>query len=105
MEEDAQNKQDSIDASSLISAMKEKVKEDKPEEIQSHLSYQDFKALKRSKYHEKQNLYDKSFVLLNKKTNSVVELRGVSSTHACKFIGWRPRHVQLLETRSHDKKD
>jgi hypothetical protein len=105
MNEDLQEQKNTLDSNSLISAMKEEVKESEPEEIQTHLTYDDFKALKRSKYHQIQNQFNESFVLLNKKTNSVVELKAVSVRQACKFIGWRPRHVQLLETRSHEKND
>jgi len=105
MEKDPQKKLDVIDSNSLISAMQKKVGKEEPEEVQAHLSYDDFKALKRSKYHDKQNQFSESFVILNKKTNSVVELKAASVVQACKFIGWRPRHVQLLETRSHEKND
>lgn len=66
------------------------------------LTIKEANALKYSRYEEKiahNNKFKKAFVIRNKKTNQVVELRAASSFHACKIIGWRPRKVQVLSVR------
>ncbi len=66
------------------------------------LTQKEAKALKRSRYQNEianNNRFKKAYVIRNKKTNQVVELRAASSLHACKIIGWRPRRVQVLATR------
>ncbi|MFA7219159.1 MAG: hypothetical protein WC119_01395 [Synergistaceae bacterium] len=63
----------------------------------TQLNWKDVKSLKRSRYFEKKDKYEKAFVLRNKKTGAIVEIQAVSTIDACKSIGWRPRHVKLLE--------
>jgi hypothetical protein len=63
------------------------------------LGWREAKALKRSKYSEKQSSYKTEFILANKKTGQIAEIKGISFLHACNSIGWRDRHVQVLEIK------
>ena len=60
------------------------------------LTRRDYQSLKKSKYSDVFKKYDKSFVLKNKKTGAIAEIRGVNAFHACKFIGWKPQQVKVL---------
>ena len=62
-----------------------------------HLSKKEITTLKRSKYEEEVKKYDVSYVIQNKKTGMVVEMKAASEVHACKMIGWRPKNCKLLE--------
>jgi hypothetical protein len=55
------------------------------------------KHLKRAKYDTKTNIYDKAYVIENKKTKTIIEVKASSSTHACSIAGWRPRHTKLID--------
>ena len=61
------------------------------------LTWKEIKALKDSKYADKQDSYPKSYVMYNKRTKQLIEIRGFSALHACKSIGWRLRHVQIIK--------
>jgi len=41
----------------------------------------------------------KTYVIRNKKTGKIAEIRAASPVHACGLIGWRPRHTVVLETK------
>ena len=60
----------------------------------------EIRALRRSKYDEIANKFDKIFTLSHK-SGKIVEIRAASSVHACKIIGWRPRHVKVVEVKSY----
>ncbi len=64
----------------------------------------DTRSLKASRYGEIKDKFSTTFVIKNKKTGMIVELKAASSTHACKLIGWRPNNVKLIEVRE-GKKD
>jgi len=61
------------------------------------LTYKEMKALKRSRYHEIFEKFDTSYVLENKKTGQIVEIRAASSLHACNIIGWKKNKVRILK--------
>jgi len=63
------------------------------------LSNKEMKSLISSKYEQKAPLYKKSFVIKNKRTGMIVELRAVSAVHAANFIGWKPRHTVLIKEK------
>ena len=69
------------------------------EEATPVLSMKEVKALMHSKYEEKAPLYKKSFVIKNKRTGMIVELRAISHVQAAHFIGWRPRHTILIKEK------
>jgi len=66
---------------------------------QAVLSEKDVRSLVKSRYEQNHRKYRNAFLLMHIKTKKMVEIRGVSSLHACKQIGWRPRHVKLLAER------
>jgi hypothetical protein len=71
----------------------------KEEGAQEFITEKDSKALVRSKYEAKHGKFPKAFLLQNKKSKALVELRGFTSVHACSMIGWRPRHVKCIAER------
>jgi hypothetical protein len=70
--------------------------EEKQETV--NLTRNDFKALMRTKYFELKDKYKKAYILKNKKTGVVAEIQASSATHACSFIGWRPKNVTIIDT-------
>jgi len=64
---------------------------------QTTLTIKEFKALKRAKYDEIVKKFPLAYVLKNKRTGMVVQIQAVSYLHACNIIGWRQRHVKLIE--------
>jgi len=66
------------------------------------LTWKEAKALKQAKYADKiadNKKFKNIYVIRNKKTNQVVELRAASPVHAANIIGWRPRRIQVLDVR------
>jgi len=63
------------------------------------LTWKEAKALKRARYEEKiahnENI-KQAYVIRNKRTNQVVELRALSACHAANIIGWKLRKCQVL---------
>lgn len=80
----------------------QKQKEDEQEKV--IISHKEFKSLKRAKYGENHERFDKLFTIKNKKTGKVVAIRAASVIMACNTIGWRPRHVTLIEETIIDNK-
>jgi hypothetical protein len=67
-------------------------------ERQDGLDAIDLANLRKNKYEEVQKKYTDVFILKHKNfPNKVVELKAASSVHACNLIGWRPRHVELVQ--------
>ena len=60
------------------------------------LTWKEMKALKRARYHEIIEKFNKAFLLKNRRTGQVVEIRAASAFHACKIIGWKPNRTKLL---------
>lgn len=67
------------------------------EQRQPTITIKELKALKRARYDKIVDKFQFAYIIQNKKTGLVVEIRAASSYHACKIIGWRPRHVRVLE--------
>ena len=64
------------------------------------LTEKEFKALKNARYEQSimnNPRFKKAYVLLNKKTKQIVEIRAASSFHACNIIGWKPKKVRVLQ--------
>lgn len=61
----------------------------------THLDRKDMHSLKMSRYKDLSGRFTKSYVLQHK-SGKIVELKAASALHACKFIGWRHRHVKVL---------
>jgi len=64
------------------------------------LTRKEFKHLKRARYNETKDKFDKSFVLLNEKTGQIVEINAASSYHAANIIGWKSRVTRVLEVKT-----
>jgi len=75
------------------------------EEQAPTITIKDFKALKRSGYEKIADKFQYAYVIRNKKTGVVVEIRAASSVHACNIIGWRPKNTQLIEVIDTKKKE
>jgi len=69
------------------------------EQPQAQITWKEIKALKRSRYFEKKDNFPKAYLLKHKRTGAIAEVQGASSVHACGFIGWKPRHVTVLEVK------
>lgn len=64
------------------------------------LTEKEFKALKNSRYEQtimNNPRFKKAYVLLNRKTKQIVEIRAASSFHACNIIGWKANKVVVLQ--------
>ena len=75
---------------------------DTSEDEPAPLTWKEAKALKRSRYEEKaakNDKYTKMYIIRNKRTNQIVELRAASSLHAANIIGWKPRKIEVLDVR------
>ena len=60
----------------------------------------DLANLRNNNYENVQQNFDRIFVLKHRKfENKLVELRAASAWHACRLVGWRPRHTILVEER------
>jgi hypothetical protein len=70
-----------------------------PEEQIPPLTHREMKALKRSRYEQSAPKWNEVFVIQNKRTKQIAELRAMSAVHAANLIGWRPRQVKLLERK------
>lgn len=71
---------------------------DKPKKHeQAYLSKKEVANLKRNGYEQAMRLFKETYVILNKKTGMVVEMKAASSTHACNMIGWRPKNCKLMK--------
>ncbi len=72
------------------------------EEPPPPLTYKEARALKKARYEDviKNPKFKQSFVLLNKKTGQIVEIKAASSFHACNIIGWKPNKVTILAINS-----
>jgi len=65
------------------------------------LTYREMKSLKKNRYEEIMDnpKCTKSYVLKNKKTGQIVEIKAFSSFHACNIIGWKPNKVSVIEEK------
>ena len=66
------------------------------EEVVPAVGWKEIKALKRARYGEIAEKFNKAFVIKKKKTGQIVAIRAASAVHACRIIGWKPNHVVLI---------
>lgn len=78
---------------------KKSKKKKKDEEVEVPLTWREGRALKKAKYDKIASKFNTAFVLKNKKTGQVAEVRAASSFHACNIIGWKPNKVKVIETK------
>jgi len=85
----------------------QEIQQEKPKEIPP-LTFKEMKALKRSRYQEdimNNTKFKKAYLLVNKKTGQMAEIRAASSCHACNIIGWKHNHVRLISERDVTEKE
>lgn len=96
-----ENKQTDSESSSRgeseAQPFKKSIAEMEEEQRQPTITIKELKALKRARYSDIANKFRYAYVLRNKKTGLVVELRAASSLHACNMIGWRKNNARLIE--------
>jgi len=63
------------------------------------LTWKEERALKKARYNEIFPKFKKAYVLRNKRTGQIAEIRAASSFHACNIIGWKMRKVEVLEIK------
>ena len=82
-------------SSPKVSLPHEKEKEPAP------LTFKEEKALKKAGYEKimEEKKFKKIFVLKNKKTNQIAEIRAASSFHACNIIGWKSNKVVIIQEK------
>jgi len=85
---------DAMRANNLLDATKRIDKKKTPE---VHVGHDEFKAMRKQKYKEKKEILDTSYVIQNKRTGQIVEIKALSSIMAAKTVGWRPRHTKVLQ--------
>ena len=83
----------------VLDSQRLKEQKEKQESEVNAVSWREMKALKRAKYDKIAPKCDKSYLLHNKKLGMMVEIRGFSSVHACNMVGWKPRHVKVIEEK------
>ena len=74
------------------------------EKERTSIGLMEMKSLKNSKYDKLKDKWPNSYVLKHK-SGKIAELHAVSSIHACKLIGWRPRHVKIISENKIKKDD
>lgn len=67
------------------------------------ISDREVRRLNANGYNQVSTKFNTAFVLLNKKTGKLVELWAASDVHACRLIGWNPKHAVVLRRREREK--
>lgn len=94
-----------IDASGEFPVVPTETLEDIKSQIHDTMSHdkshflmpKDVRALKYNKYDKIAGNFANAYVIKNNKTGQIVELRASNVFHASNLIGWRPRHVSLID--------
>lgn len=90
MNDDTTNKlADAMKANNLLNATKTNRKKEVT------VGSNEFKAMKKQNYDKNESPI--SYVIQNTKTGAIVEIKAVSPLLAAKTVGWRPRHVKVLQ--------
>ena len=87
---------ESMRANNLLDAATKKAIA-KPESKGGQVGSKEFKAMKKSGYNDNKDDLDTSYVIQNKKTKAIVEVKALSPIMAAKTVGWRPRHTKVLQ--------
>lgn len=61
------------------------------------ITNKDLRNLKRNKYEKIRANFSESYVIKNKKTGQIVEIKAANSYHACTLIGWRPQNCKVID--------
>jgi len=105
MEEVSKEVKVSTKATAELDDLKEQIQEgiDAEQAVIPPIGHKEIKSLNRNKYETISKNFDTIFLIQNKRTQQIVELRAASSVHACNLIGWKPKHVRVLEEKSTNK--
>lgn len=66
---------------------------------QSLVSFKDSQNLKKNRYFEIKDKYETAYILQNKKTGRIVEIKAATPYHAMRLVGWKPK--QTVQLGSH----
>jgi len=66
------------------------------------LTKKEIYSLKTHKYENATKKYKTSYVILNKKTGLIVEMKAASAVHACSMIGWKSKNCKLIKETIHE---
>ena len=99
MDSKDQNNVESATNEELSSASNSSEVTDVAEDTSTPLDYRDHKNLSKNKYDEVRKKFKNVYVLRHR-SGKVAELNAASPLHACKLIGWRPRHVKVVRTEN-----
>ena len=80
-----------------IQAAEKQKEEEGKEKGPPPLTWKEIKSLKRNRYFDIKDKYNKAFVLQNKRTNQIAEIQAASSFHACKIIGWKSNRTKVID--------
>lgn len=61
------------------------------------ITNKDLRNLKRNKYEAVRDVSSQAYIIRNKKTGQIVEIRALSAFHACNLIGWRPKNCKVVD--------
>jgi len=64
----------------------------------TQLTKKEIHSLKTAKYNENLDKFENTYIIKNKQTGMIVEMKAASPVHACTMIGWRVRSCQLIDT-------
>jgi hypothetical protein len=70
---------------------------------EAHVGHEEFSSMKKGDYKSDADL--DSYVIQNKKTNKIVEIKAVSAFQASKLVGWRPRHTKLIQVNTNSSEE
>jgi hypothetical protein len=62
------------------------------------LTKKEIHSLKTAKYNENIDKFENTYIIMNKQTGMIVEMKAASPVHACTMIGWRVRSCKLIDT-------
>lgn len=78
--------------------MKDSPKDTEPNQIYENLlnHAKDEKKLKNNKYNLIKKQFTKSFILKNKKTDQLIEIKAASAVHAANILGWKLKNTIVI---------
>ena len=81
----------------MFSAKKQKDESKTEPKVEYYLSKKEINNLKRNRYNDVLKKFPNAYVIQNKKTGVIVEMKAATAMHACTMIGWRPRQCKVIE--------
>ena len=91
--ESSQKLADALRPNKLLDATKDVDKKNPDNQI----GHKEFKAMQKNNYADISKKFTASYVIQNKRTKQIVEVKASSVFHAANIVGWRPRHAKLIQ--------